>query len=203
MWLAALSQVLHPAHPTPRPLVSGASPSQRRDSGTQTRLSQVPRQVLLSSLGLSLQPPAQSLSTLALPPGPCPDHQCPPARLVLVTGPLSSQLHGPGTQLALPHRCGQHCGGWAPIRDPPRRPGLSTCPASPGPAGTASGLSLPAQPAQATPARSHRENACLCQCRRNQNSVWFVTQIFCLFFQNITKLKTTPSLSPHPPGRQK
>lgn len=67
------------------------------------------------------------------------------------------------------------------------------------PSGSPQPLSLPPAAAQASAARNQREHACLCQLRRKQNSLWFVTQIFCLFFQNITKLKTAPS---PPPPRQ-
>ena len=90
---------------------------------------------------------------------------------------------GPGAQWALLCRCGH-----------PRRPG-PTCPAPSGLIRAAPASPSPAQTAPASAARNRRENACLCQLCRKQNSLWFVTQIFCLFFfffQNITKLKTTP-----------
>lgn len=118
--------------------------------------------------------------------------------------PVSTCLASPGCRGPPPnclglahtwHPCagaaGPVAGGDTDLQATPRGP-APTCPAPPGLISTASSLPIPAQPAQASAARNHRENACLCQLCRKQNSLWFVTQIFCLFFQNITKLKTAP-----------
>ena len=126
------------------------------------------------------------------PHGLIPSNTRPPARRVLAPRVLAFPWPGPGTQRALPSRCGH-----------PGQPG-PTCPAPSGLIRAAPASPSPAQPALASTARNHRENACLCQLCRKQNSLWFVTQIFCLFFfQNITKLKTTPPTPTPPPGRQK
>lgn len=99
---------------------------------------------------------------------------------------------GPGAQWALLCRCGH-----------PRRPG-PTCPAPSGLIRAAPASPSPAQPAPASAARNRRENACLCQLCRKQNSLWFVTQIFCLFFFFSEHNKAQDnSPHPHPPGRQK
>lgn len=77
-----------------------------------------------------------------------------------------------------------------------------TCPA-PWPWAGGSLRPRPAWPSRPRPqpARNHRENACLCQWCRKQSSLWFVTQIFCLFFSEHNKAQDK-SLPRPPPPRQ-
>lgn len=115
-------------------------------------------------------------------PGLTPSDLCPPAWLVPAPGvpaPPGCLGLAPSwrscTGVAAP-------GGHRPTGHP-RRPG----PYLPSPLWPheRSLQRLPPQPqtARASAARNHRRSACWCQLCRKQNSLWFVTQIFCLFFR--------------------
>lgn len=150
--------------------------------------------------------PSRGLPTFAHSAGPgprglIPHNLRPPAQLVLAPGvPNPLQPPRPGTHLVPLHRCG--CGGGAPTKGPPRRPGLYLPSPWPGQA-AASGLSPPS-PAGPGLSRPKTTEKCLFVPVVLKAKQFVVCDPnFLPFFQNITKLKTTPSPSPHPPGRQK
>lgn len=193
-----------PPSPPPRTASAQSWPGRPRRVPRRA-LAHPPLEALTGLLPLSfLEASSPWTARLALAPGPLPRQPAsarPAGRGSW--GPCSS-LPGPGTQLVFPHRCtrsGRHGTGCTGARSLPAQTllalvgsGLRSPSRSPQP------LSLPPAAAQASAARNQREHACLCQLRRKQNSLWFVTQIFCLFFLNITKPKTAPPPPLRPPS---
>lgn len=190
-----LPRLCSPGSPTPAPGLRSL-PFQVDSALSQTRCSpQVHCQVPQSSLVLPCRagqgegpegdlPEAPHLGMLTWPrsPGPHPSQPvstCPTSPGS--RGRPSSQLPRPGTQLAPLHRCGW--GGGGTDQGAPRE--AWPLPAQPLARAGGSLRPVPSQPSRPRPqpSKNHRENACLCQLCRKQNSLWFVTQIFCLFFR--------------------
>lgn len=201
--------------PQPRPLVSGASPSRRtmlrpRHAAHHRCTARSPRALRCSRAELArekaLKGTFQRPPTLACSPGPglqdlIPHSLCPPAQLVLAPG----VAHPPSCPDLAPswHPCTGVAGmGVAPTKGPPG--GLAfTCPA-PGPGKRQpQACPLPAQPAQASAVQKPQRKCLFVPAVPKAKQFVVCDPNFLPFFQNITKLKTAPSSSPHPPGRQK